>query len=104
MPPATVNRSNELTSMLARHLGTTYPNLKVTPDRTRSAWLAEQLRRDVPLRTLLQAAGLKSLRSIERLVAELPPPARSASQFAFELGGVTELHDGRLAAPNGEVA
>ncbi|MGC1909570.1 MAG: hypothetical protein WA809_08220, partial [Candidatus Dormiibacterota bacterium] len=104
MPPATVNRSNELTSMLARHLGTTYPSLKVTPDRTRSAWLAEQLRRDVPLRTLLQAAGLKSLRSIERLVAELPPPARSVRQVAFELGGVSELYDGRLSATSGGMA
>jgi hypothetical protein len=94
--PASVGRSNELTSMLARHLDSTHPGLKVTADRLRTAWLADQLRRDVPLRSLLRVAGLRSLRSIERLVSELPAPASSHQELAYQLGGVEERGRGQL--------
>lgn len=50
-----------------------HPDLLMSVERLRKAWLAEHLGRNTPLNTLLQAAGLTSLRSLEGLIADYAP-------------------------------
>jgi hypothetical protein len=66
-----------------------HPTLVISTERLRKAWIAEHLAANTPLNTLLAAAGLKSLRTIESLVAE-HSPARpdERTQVAWELGAV----------------
>jgi hypothetical protein len=50
--------------------------------------MAEQVASNVPLLTLLKAAGLKSLRSFDDLLAEHAPlPGTNEQHIAYELGG-----------------
>lgn len=66
-----------------------HDDLLVSVERLRKAWLAEHLGQYTPLNTLLAAAGLTSLRSLEALVSEYAParPDDSAS-VARQLGAL----------------
>jgi len=66
-----------------------HPDLLVSVERLRKAWLAEHLRRNTPLNTLLAAAGLTSLRSLEGLIAD-HAPARpdDVEAVAQQLGAI----------------
>ena len=66
-----------------------HPNLLISVERLRKAWLAEHLRHNTPINTLLAAAGLTSLRSLEGLVAD-HAPARpdDVEEVARQLGAI----------------
>ena len=67
-----------------------YADLLISVERLRKAWLAEHLAANAPLNTLLAAAGLTSLRSLEDLVANHAPARPSdANAIAGQLGGIT---------------
>jgi hypothetical protein len=54
----------------------------------RKAWIAEQVASNAPLLTLLKAAGVKSLRSFDDLLAEHAPlPSTNDQHISYELGG-----------------
>lgn len=63
-------------------------NFTVNVEGLRKAWLIEHVAANVPIRTLLQAAGLTSLRTMERLVPHMPAPPDSPVHLAYELGAV----------------
>lgn len=66
-----------------------HPTLVVSTERLRKAWIAEHLAANTPLNTLLAAAGLRSLRTIETLVADHSPARPTErTQLAWELGAV----------------
>jgi len=99
-PPSASNAASTLTSLINRAMLLRRPKrVSVSPERLRKAWIAEQLGANVPLNTLLAAAGLSSLRTIETLVRDHSPasPARS-EHLAFELGGIVR-HDRSDAEP-----
>lgn len=56
----------------------------------RKAWVAEQLAANTPLLTLMQAAGVKSLRAFEDLVTQHAPLVPTdLPKLAWELGGLS---------------
>lgn len=66
-----------------------HADLLISVERLRKAWLAEHLATNAPLNTLLAAAGLTSLRSLEDLVPNHAPARPSdASAIAGQLGGI----------------
>ena len=90
VPPTASNASSALTGLINRALRRGRPHrVTVSPERLRKAWLVEQLGANVPLNTLLDAAGLTSLRTLETLVRDHGPAAPTrAEHIAFELGGI----------------
>jgi hypothetical protein len=54
----------------------------------RKAWLVEHVAANVPIPTFLEAAGLKSLRTLESLLPYAPRPPSSKAHRAYELGGI----------------
>lgn len=92
--PATGETPGQLCQLINRSLTRGKSQGSVSPARLRKAWLVEQVAANTPLRTLLLAAGLRSLRTIDELVTEHgPAPAIKDSHLAWELGGVTRKGD-----------
>ena len=89
--PLESNAAGVLAGQLKRKLVTLgYPaDVQIGAGGLRKAWICEQLASNVPLNTLRTMMRVKSLRTIETLVA-LHGPAMSdrPSQLAWELGGV----------------
>jgi hypothetical protein len=87
--PCGTEVSSALSSLINRQLRRAGQPVPVGADRMRKAWLVEHVAANVPANTLLAAAGLTSLRSIERLVVAFGPAAPSDdAHIAYELGGV----------------
>lgn len=87
--PCEPDTGSVVASLINRQLGRAEHSFTVAPGRLRRAWLAEHLGANAPLNTLLRAAGLKSLRSMESLVDKHAPAAPELDRFtAYELGGV----------------
>ena len=83
-----------LCGMVNRSLGRARSTATVSPGRLRKAWLVEHVGANTPLRTLLGAAGLRSLRAIDDLVVDYAPPLPTKdAHIAWELGGVTRKED-----------
>lgn len=60
---------------------------RIEQSRLRSTWLATQLRAAVPLAALLQAAGLRSARTLPDLLPYLPPLHPADAERALRRGG-----------------
>ena len=73
--PGRRNIANDIISR-AEILGSDCPRIEAS--RLRSTWLAELMLEPIPLGLLLQAAGLKSARSLTDILAWLPPQAGDA--------------------------
>jgi len=94
--PAAGETPGQLCSMVNRALARGKSTATVSPGRLRKAWLVEQVAANTPLRTLLDAAGLRSLRAIDELVTDYAPsPSTKDSHLAWELGGVVRKGRGR---------
>jgi len=87
-PPAGSETPGQLCSMVNRALARGKSTASVSPARLRKAWLIEQIAANAPVRSVLQAAGLRSLRSFDELIDHAPAPATKAAHLAWELGGV----------------
>ena len=107
VPPTASNAASVLTGLVNRALRRGRPHgVTVSPERLRKAWIVEQLGANVPLNTLLNAAGLNSLRTLETLVRDHAPAAPTRPEhFAYELGATrqhsrTEPCPGRECRPD----
>lgn len=87
-PPVALGQTSELTDMLIRRMRGQYPKLRVTPSRLRKAWIREQIDGWEQLHVFLQAAGLKSLHSVDDRELCCPNPPTDAARKARLLGGV----------------
>jgi hypothetical protein len=88
--PCASDAASQLAAVLVRHLKRNGNDFAISPDRLRKAWLAEHVGANCPLNTLLAAAGLSSLRSLEDVVTKWgPPPPPVDAHLAYELGGIT---------------
>jgi len=87
-PPAQGETPGQLCSMVNRALARGKSSATISPARLRKAWLVEQIAANAPVRSVLQAAGLRSLRSFDELIDHAPAPATQDAHLAWELGGV----------------
>ena len=95
-PPACNEAPSNLSGLINRQLRRGGHEFTISPERLRKAWLIEHVASNVPLKTLLGAAGLTGLRSIERLVVEhCPDPPTNETHLAYELGGIVRTVRGR---------
>jgi hypothetical protein len=86
--PCNSSQPGQLARVLSRALARHGRGFKVSPEMLRKAWLVEHVAANVPVPSLLAAAGLGSLRTLERLLPYAPRPPSSKAHFAYELGGV----------------
>ncbi len=87
-PPVAVGQTSQLTDMLIRRMRGQYPRLRVTPSRLRRAWIREQIEGWDQLRVFLQAAGLKSMHSVDEGQTPCPNSPADPVRRARLLGGV----------------
>lgn len=87
-PPAAFGQTAELTDMLNRRMRGQHPELRVTPRRLRKAWIEEQIANWEELHVFLQAAGLKSLHSVDDLQLRTPTVTSDPVRHAQLLGGL----------------
>jgi len=83
-----LGQTSELTDMLIRRMRGQYPKLRVTPSRLRKAWIQEQIQGWEQLHVFLEAAGLKSLHSVEYRDMACPSPSTDSVRKARLLGGI----------------
>lgn len=88
VPPCNGSTPGAVLGELNRRLRSAGYDFRVGAERLRKAWLVEQVAANTPLRTLLAAAGLRSLRSLESLLESAPAPPENPTHLAYELGGV----------------
>lgn len=87
--PCDPSAPSQLAGVINRALHRAGYDFTVSPERLRKAWLCEHLAANTPLNTLLAAAGLKTLHSIEGLLANWGPPVPTRPEhLAYELGGL----------------
>ena len=87
-PPVALGQTSELTDRLIRRMRGQYPKLRVTPSRLRKAWIQEQIQGWEQLHVFLQAAGLKSLHSVDYRDMSCPSPSTDPVRKARLLGGI----------------
>jgi len=86
--PIDSSRPGELAGVISRELKRSKTPGLIQVNGLRKAWLAEHVASNAPILTLLKAAGLKSLRSIDDLVGEFAPlPTTNPVHLSYELGG-----------------
>lgn len=88
--PTAPGQPNEISDRMARKMTAQYPGLRVTPSRLRKAWMAEQIATWDKLQVFLQAAGLKSMHSVEDLQGSSPAAPADPASLARLLGGGAE--------------
>ncbi|MGA9776526.1 MAG: hypothetical protein WBU92_11515 [Candidatus Dormiibacterota bacterium] len=88
-PPVALGQTSELTDRLIRRMRGQYPKLRVTPSRLRKAWIREQIEGWEQLHVFLQAAGLKSLHSVDGRDLSCPNLPTDPVHKARLLGGIT---------------
>lgn len=94
--PTPGNQASQLCGQLNRLLARTGHTFTVSPEKLRKAWLAEHLGANTPINTILLAAGLRSLRTLETLVeTHAPSPPTNPQHLAYELGALTHQQIGR---------
>ncbi len=86
--PCTPSQPGSLAGQLTRSLVRHGHNVRLSPEMLRKAWLVEHVAANAPIPTVLEAAGLRSLRSLENLLAYAPRPPSSKVHLAYELGGI----------------
>lgn len=87
--PCQSDTASTLAGLVNRQLRRAGHDFTVSAARMRKAWLIEHVAANVPVNTLCRAAGLVSLRSIERLVIDHgPQPPGDDECTARALGGI----------------
>lgn len=87
--PIDPSNPGHIASMISRSLRRAGHAGRIQVIGLRKAWIAEHIGANAPLLTLLQASGLKSLRSFEDLLNEHAPlPSTKDAHIAYELGGL----------------
>lgn len=87
-----VNRRNVTSTVTGRAVTATGAGVDINAARLRATWLLACMNAPVPLAVLLQAAGLKTARTLTDLLAYCPPPDDSA--VAVVLRAVTDTAGG----------
>lgn len=88
--PCDAGQASSLGRVLSRSLTRHGHAFSVAPEALRKAWLIEHVAANTPIPTFLAAAGLTSLRTLERLLPYAPPPPASKVHLAYELGGIEQ--------------
>jgi hypothetical protein len=86
--PCDSSQPSVLCGELSRSLRRHGHDFRIYVGGLRKAWMIEQVSSNCPMNTFLQAAGLKSLRTFERLLRYAPRPPDNLTHLAYELGGV----------------
>lgn len=90
--PCDASQASSLGRVLSRSLGRHGHAFSVAAEMLRKAWLIEHVASNTPIPTFLAAAGLTSLRSLERLLPYAPQPPTSKIHLAYELGGIEQRY------------
>ncbi len=93
--PCDPSQAGHLAGVLSRSLRRHGHGFRINTEGLRKAWLVEQVASNTPIPTFQAADGLKSLRSLERLVPYAPRPPASPVHLAYELGGIEAHEDSR---------
>lgn len=92
--PIDPSTPGHITSTISRAFTNSDNKTRVQVEGLRKAWIAEHVAANAPLLPLMQAAGIKSLRSIDDLVSEHAPlVSPNPVHIAYELGGVVGKRD-----------
>jgi hypothetical protein len=75
--------------MITRALNRAGYTHRIQVSGLRKAWVAEHISSNAPLLTLMQAAGVNSLRAFEDLLTDHAPlPPTDPAHIAYELGAI----------------
>lgn len=87
--PIDPSNPGQIAGLITRSLKRAGHSGRIQAIGLRKAWIAEHIGANAPLLTLLQAAGLKSLRAFDDLLNEHAPlPSTNSAHIAYELGGL----------------
>lgn len=79
----------QLTNTINRALARAGQHGSVNINSLRKAWISEHIAANTPLATLMQAAGVTTLRAFEDLITEhAPAVSDNPTHIAYELGGI----------------
>jgi len=86
--PAPYTRPGNLIDVLKRRLRGQHPDIDVSTERLRRAWLLEQLTNLPELSVFLKACGYRTMHGLEALQRRCPPLSADPVRDAHLLGGV----------------
>lgn len=88
--PINSSAPSQIAGVISRSLERAKIPGRIQVEGLRKAWIAEHIAASAPLLTLMQAAGVRSLRTFDDLLTEHAPlPATNPIHLAYELGGIT---------------
>lgn len=87
-PPAPLALPPGMTLSLQKRMKGQYPRQTITTSRLRKTWMLEQLLTWEKLHLFLQAAGVKSMHTVDDLLPWCPSPATDPPRLAGLLGGI----------------
>jgi len=87
--PIDSSTPGQLAGMITRALHRAGYTHRIQVSGLRKAWVAEHISSNAPLLTLMQAAGVNSLRAFEDLLTDHAPlPPTNPAHIAYELGAI----------------